>query len=95
MAPRAHRPTARWATCPHCNKRTYFTRKDARAARTQHDKRRGLSIYTCPHQEDGGDGFHVGHRPKSLTRGCIGRDTLVESQRVSLHQRHLDTGGAW
>jgi hypothetical protein len=95
VAPRAHRPTARWVTCPHCSKRTYFTRKDARAARTHHDKRRGLSIYPCPHQGDAGDGFHVGHRPKSLTHGCISRATLIDSQRASLPQQQRATGGAW
>ena len=82
MAPRKHRPTSCWVTCPHCGKRTYFTRKDARAARTHHEKRHGLSIYPCPHQkEEHGDGFHLGHRPQGLGHGDIDRDTLADNQR--------------
>ncbi|AWK76434.1 hypothetical protein CBI38_34060 (plasmid) [Rhodococcus oxybenzonivorans] len=81
-------------TCPHCSKRTYFTRKDARAARTHHEKRQGLSIYPCPHQGEDRDGFHVGHRPKSLTRGTIGRGNLAASQRESPHHQHRATEDA-
>ncbi|TQC41639.1 hypothetical protein EEB14_53630 [Rhodococcus sp. WS4] len=81
-------------TCPHCGKRTYFTRKDARAARTHHEKRQGLSIYACPHQEGGGDGFHVGLRPEGLGRGAIDRDTLAENQRTALSEGSFAAGGA-
>ncbi|WP_422333084.1 hypothetical protein [Rhodococcus sp. (in: high G+C Gram-positive bacteria)] len=82
-------------TCPHCDKRTYFTRKDARAARTHHEKRQGLSIYLCPHQGGDGDGFHVGLRPEGLGRGDIDRDTLADSQRTALSEATFAAGGAW
>ncbi|WP_257225784.1 hypothetical protein [Rhodococcus opacus] len=94
MAARVHRPTSCWVTCPHCDKRTYFTRKDARAARTHHEKRRGLSIYPCPHHERGGDGFHVGLRPEGLGRGAIDRDTLADSQRTALSEGRFAAGSA-
>jgi len=46
VAHRTHRPTSCWVTCPHCGgKRTYFTRRAARAARTHHEKCQGLAIY--------------------------------------------------
>ncbi|MDT2007197.1 hypothetical protein FXW78_26490 [Rhodococcus opacus] len=81
-------------SCPHCDKRTYFTRKDARAARTHHEKRQGLSIYPCPHQDQASDGFHVGLRPEGLGSGDIDRDMLVENQRATLSGRFA-LGGAW
>ncbi|PBC35159.1 hypothetical protein CJ179_48760 [Rhodococcus sp. ACS1] len=81
-------------TCPHCGKRTYFTRKDARAARTHHEKRQGLSIYPCPHQQGGGDRYHVGHRPEGLGRGDIDRDTLADNQRGTLSEGRFAAGGA-
>ncbi|MBC2637848.1 MULTISPECIES: hypothetical protein [unclassified Rhodococcus (in: high G+C Gram-positive bacteria)] len=76
-------------TCLHCDKRTYFTRRDARAARTHHEKRRGLSIYPCPHHKQDGDGFHLGLRPEGLGRGDIDRDTLGENQRETLAEGRL------
>ena len=94
MAARVHRPTSCWVTCPHCDRRTYFTRKDARAARTHHEKRQGLSIYPCPHQDQDGDRFHVGHRPEGLGRGAIDRDTLADKQRTALSEGRFAAGGA-
>ncbi|CAG7618416.1 hypothetical protein [Rhodococcus opacus] len=94
MAARVHRPTSCWVTCPHCGKRTYFTRKDARAARTHHEKRQGLSIYPCPHQDQDGDRFHVGLRPEGLGRGAIDRNTLADNQRTALSEGRFAAGGA-
>ncbi|MDT2006906.1 hypothetical protein FXW78_24250 [Rhodococcus opacus] len=82
-------------TCPHCGgKRTYFTRKAARAARTHHEKRHGLAIYPCPHRDQDGEvGFHVGHRPERLGRGNIDRDTLADNQRTALPAGPSAVGG--
>lgn len=97
MAPHVHRRTSCWVTCPHCDKRTYFTRRDARAARTHHEKRRGLSIYPCPHQAQDSDGFHVGFRPIGLGRGSIDRGTLAENQRgtQTLSEARFTVRGTW
>ncbi|MDV7088172.1 hypothetical protein HJ581_0001040 (plasmid) [Rhodococcus opacus] len=96
MARRTHRPTSCWVSCPHCGgKRTYFTRRAARAARTHHEQRQGLAICPCPHRhQDGEVGFHVGHRPEGLGRGHIDRDTLADNQRAALPAGPSAVGGA-
>ena len=96
MTPRTHRPASCWVTCPHCGgKRTYFTRRAARAARTHHEKRHGLAIYPCPHRHHAGHvGFHVGHRPERLGRGAIDRDTLADNQRTVFPEGRFAAGGA-
>ncbi|MDJ0419669.1 hypothetical protein ACVH9Z_15220 [Rhodococcus opacus] len=83
-------------SCPHCGgKRTYFTRRAARAARTHHEQRQGLAICPCPHRhQDGEVGFHVGHRPEGLGRGHIDRDTLADNQRAALPAGPSAVGGA-
>ncbi|CAG7633243.1 hypothetical protein E143388_07479 [Rhodococcus opacus] len=94
MARRTHRPTSCWVSCPHCGgKRTYFTRRAARAARTHHEKCQGLAIYPCPHlHQDGEVGFHLGHRPEGLGRGHIDRDTRADNQRAALQGRSAGGG---
>ncbi|PBC35693.1 hypothetical protein CJ179_47525 [Rhodococcus sp. ACS1] len=82
MAPRTHRPTSCWVTCPHCGgKRTYFTRRAARAA--------GAHRHHAGHV-----GFHVGHRPEGLGRGHIDRDTLADNQRTPFLEGPSADGGA-
>lgn len=53
-------------SCPHCRKKSYPTRRDARhVLRTLYPGDRGLSMhaYRCG---EGGDGWHIGHRPRRL-----------------------------
>lgn len=64
MARQAHNPAARWRTCTHCNTRLYFSRKDAKAARTPELKRNGLNAYPCPHTEGG---YHLRRGPRAAT----------------------------
>jgi len=76
-----------------CGKRTYFTRRAARAARTHHEKCQGLAIYPCPHlHQDGEVGFHLGHRPEGLGRGHIDRDMRADNQRAALQGRSAGGG---
>lgn len=64
MARQAHNPAARWRTCAHCNARLYFSRKDAKAARTPELKRNGLNPHPCPHTEGG---YHLRRGPRAAT----------------------------
>lgn len=71
MARQAHNPAAHWRTCTHCNTRLYFSRKDAKAARTPELKRNGLNAYPCPHTEGG---YHLRRGPRTMP-------TQAESRR--------------
>jgi hypothetical protein len=56
-----------WFTCPECDKRTYPTRKGAKAALRSHANAKvpsgnHLCVYRCPHSY----GWHIGHRPRRL-----------------------------
>lgn len=77
---RAHNPASRWVMCDACQHRGYFTRGDARAVKKNHHGEKGLTVFSCPHNEGM---FHVGHRPEALTAGIIDRDHL-RSQALGL-----------
>lgn len=64
MARKSHNPAARWRTCTHCHTRLYFSRKDAKAARTPELKRNGLNEYPCPYTEGG---YHLQRSPRTVS----------------------------
>jgi hypothetical protein len=63
-----------YGNCPHCHKRCYYTRRDARTAarRTQGDT--GLRPYRCP-TDPTAMGWHLGHLPPDLRAGLLDRPT--------------------
>jgi hypothetical protein len=70
----------RWTTCEHCGKRTFLSRKQAKAyARVAFPGDKGLNAYECTL---GGDGFHIGHLPGVVKQGDEGRDAIVTAPRV-------------
>lgn len=57
-----------WTTCPHCGKRSYASRKDARLVARRH--RTGGTVmraYPC-HQD--AERWHVGHMSAATRRGA-------------------------
>lgn len=62
-------PTSFANTCP-CGKRSYHTKKLAKAARKNHG--RDLRAYRCPEF----DGWHLGHLPDDIRHGDVDRQTV-------------------
>lgn len=60
-----------WHTC-RCGKRGYHNRKTAAAVRRGHRDRRHLGVYRCHISNL----WHLGHKPRTLINGDIGRHEL-------------------
>ena len=70
----------RWLWCEACGKRTYTTRKNAKAARNR-TREKGMGVYDCPKRP--GEGlFHVGHRPRDLGQGLVDRDEVRQREEA-------------
>jgi hypothetical protein len=70
----------RWTTCEQCGKRTFVSRKQAKAyARVAFPGDRGLNAYECPL---GGTGYHIGHMPEPVKKGIEGRDAIITTPRL-------------
>lgn len=68
-------PTGR---CADCGKFTYASRRDAeRGAIRARGPAHGLDAYRCPV----GVGWHLGHLPRAVKRGEIGRDQIATASR--------------
>lgn len=68
--PKGHIPP--WHTCPDCGKRTFASRKAAKAA-ARIDSLQRLSAYEC-HGRPGA--WHLGHQHAGIIHGQYGRDQL-------------------
>ena len=72
---------ARWSTCMECGKRTFESKKDAKAyRRAAFPGDAGLNAYECTL---GGTGYHVGHLPEPVKQGIVSRADIVTNPRVS------------
>ena len=63
-----------WHTCRHCGKRSYSSRRAAKAALRHHGDRKGMAAYEC-HTNPGV--FHLGHIPTAVRRGHASRDNIA------------------
>lgn len=61
-----------WTTCLHCGKRSYRSRKEAKAA-ARTESLPGMSAYEC-HSQPGA--WHIGHLPAGVANGRYARSTL-------------------
>lgn len=72
---RGHQPMG---TCVACGKKTYSSRKNARAAARQFHPGDRMRAYPCP---GGQDGYHIGHTPD------LQRQRGVDLRASSSHNR--------
>lgn len=61
-----------WHTCPACGKRAWPSRRAAR--RAARGRYADLTAYPCPHRPGW---WHLGHLPRSITRGRATRSGLT------------------
>lgn len=68
-----------WVWCARCNKRTYHSRRDAKAVARSHRQAsdRHIRAYECPE----GRGWHVGHYPEVVAAGLISADEAALTSR--------------
>ena len=69
--------------CPNCHKYSYPTRAAARSARRTLPGTKKLNVYPCPHlpADASAKYFHLGHLPKNVIAGLIGREDIAASPR--------------
>lgn len=61
--------------CPDCGKKRWPSRRAANRAAARLPGGQRLSAYRC------GDYWHLGHLPRPVTAGKIGRDALVATRQ--------------